>query len=360
MPSFSHILFGFVLVLPVLLLARDRMNYKALLIFILNNYFGPDGTYAFIFLPLNGHTLVGFAVYALIFAFMYSYFSKFSISRDGWRFSIHDDGKIEVPYKQAYMLCLAGGICHFTIDMIGHKGFKTYFFQWYDLNLSAFHHLELWGVDYYHNIGALAAVGYIYIMLVILLLFQVIQKEPKTQYKFAGGIILTTIVLMLVSRGLFFAETEITTPLVILVYFLLPFTLLYGALQQLYEMKTKGIEIPAKEVEPKLILKLIIGLLTILCLTLLIAGIIVNGMATEIGTQFGYDPALFFVGSIAAMILSGILALITISLALRKEFARKLIVTIGIMGYAIVIPLLLAFALSETKVKELFIKGKIE
>jgi hypothetical protein len=356
MPSFSHILYGLALVLPVMIIARDRMNYKAVLIFILNNYFGPDGTYPFVFLPLDGHTVVGFAVYALIFAFMYSYFSKFSISREGLTFTIHDDGKIEVPYKQAYMLCLAGGISHFVIDMIGHKGFKTYFFQWFNLNLSDFHHLELWGVDYYHNIGALAAVGFLYIMFVVLLLFQVIQKESKQQYIFIAGIVTTTIVLMLVSQGLFFAEAEITTPFVVVVYFLIPLTLLYTVLQQLHEMKTKGIVIPAKPVNPKKILKLVLALLSVLCLVLLIGGIIVNGMATEIGTRFGYNPALFYYGSIAAMALSVILGLITISLGLRKEFARKLVIGICFCGYVIVIPLLVSFALSETDVKALFLE----
>lgn len=358
MPSFSHILYGFVLILPVLLIARDRMNYKALLIFILNNYFGPDGTYAFIFLPLNGHTIVGFAVYALIFAFLYSYFSKFSINRDGWKFSIQDDGKMEVPYKQSYMLCLAGGICHFVIDMIGHKGFKTYFSQWDNMNLSDFHHLELWGIDYYHNIGALAAVGYLYILVVVLLLFQVIRQDSKSQYKFVMGIVATTITLMLLSRGLFFAETEITTPFIIIVYFLTPLTLLYTALQQLYEMKVKGIEIPTKSLDPNKILKLVVGLLVFLCLVLLIAGIIVNGMADEIGTRFGYNPALFYYGSIIAIILSGILVIITILIIKRIELGRRIVIAIGLLGYAIVIPLVLAFALSEKEVKALFSTSK--
>jgi hypothetical protein len=300
--------------------------------------------------------VVGFAVYALIFAFMYSYFSKFSISREGWKFTIHDDGKIEVPYKQAYMLCLAGGISHFVIDMIGHKGFKTYFFQWYNLNLSDFHQLELAGIDYYHNIGALAIVGFLYIMFVVLLLFQVIQKKSKKQYLFIVGIVTTTIALMMISNGLFFAEAEITTPFVVIVYFLIPLTLLYTALNQLYEMKNQGTIIPTKPIKAKTILNLVIGLLTVLCLALLIGGIIVNGMATEIATGFGYNPALFFYGSIAAMILSGVLALITISLVFRKEFARKLVIGICFCGYVIVIPLLISFALSETDVKALFSK----
>jgi hypothetical protein len=355
MPSIGHILFGITLTIPIMLIARDRMNYKAVLIFLMNNYFGPDSFYPFIFLPINGHTLLGYVAWAAFLALLYSYISRFSISRDKWRFYIHDDGRIEVPYRQAYMLCLAGGICHFFVDMIGHHGYQFYLSQWFTLNLDQ---VQAWGDAYYHNIGAAAAFGYLFILLVVLLLFQVLQQDSKKQYLFILCVWGTVVLVMLIFGGITFAELEISMTFIISLYFLLPMTLLYAALAQVYEYNQKylknEISSPVRKVNAAQILKIVIGILLVLAIGLFIAGIVVLGLADAISERYGYDRNLFHYGAIAGMVLAGILVVVSILVALKKEIGRQIVIGICFLSYITVVTLVIAFALCEKDVKAMF------
>jgi hypothetical protein len=357
MPGIGHILYGLALVLPVMLIARDRMNYKAVLIFLMNNYFGPDSSYPFIFLPLDGHTIAGFLVWALFLAFMYSYISRFSISRERWRFTIHDDGKIEVPYKQAYMLCAAGGISHFFIDMIGHHGYKLYLSQWFSLNLNQ---VQAWADPYYHEIGPIAFFGILLTMFVILLLYQVLQQDAKAQYKFILSVMGIIVAVIVFIDGKLFAEAEVSMVVMIGLYFLLPLTLLYAALDQVRVFNSipeNSAMIPSnRKLNGPQILNLIVLILIILAIALFIAGIIINQLADSIAQRYGYDRNLFYYGAFGGMGLAIFLAIIAILLKLKIDIARRIVIGIGFVGFVAVIPLVLAFALSENNVKKLFLK----
>jgi hypothetical protein len=253
------------------------------------------------------------------------------------------------------MLCLAGGICHFFIDMIGHRGFNLYLTQWDDTSL---HDIQAWGNAYYHNFGVISILSFVMILIVILLLFQVLQQESKSQYLFILGVMAAIVLITLLIDGQIFAELEMTMVVVIGLYFLFPLTLLYKALSEVFEYNQKQLKEPSERSPRKLnsdqIFKLIVVFLGLLVFALIIAGIVVLGMAEEISTRFGYAEELFTLGSIAVIVLAIFLGITTVLLALKKEFARKIIIGICFMAFITIITMVIAFALCEKDIKEQF------
>src|SRR6056297_1780268 len=128
MPEAGHFVLGLSILLPVFYLTDGKFNKKVAVVFLLNNWLGPDlgQVYSKLFqledlTGLDFHWFIPFMLFAVPLAYFYSYFSRFSVERRNSFLKIVDDGKRDISWRNAYLLCLSGGLLHTIADAIFRK-----------------------------------------------------------------------------------------------------------------------------------------------------------------------------------------------------------------------------------------------
>lgn len=345
MPGASHFLYGLAFILPLMLFAREKVNSKAAIIFVLNNLCGPDSYWPFAFIPLNGHSLLGYPIWAVLLAFFYSYLSRFSLQRTRGRFWLQDDGHNEVGWTNAYLLCVAGGICHFFIDMIGHLELDFPLVQEIYIPWES---IQGWGAAYAHVFTPLVVIGYAFQIAGALLTIHVLTKDTKNQYVFfavfAGAIVLTTLIV----GGFAFGELEVTMVFLIGVFFFTPFTLVAWVFKRLHDHP----EVPQPSrfsVQQKL--RIVFCMLIGLGLLLLVASIVGGIYANQIGDYFGIGGLIVQIGAVAVGIASLVWLIFTfLMIVKRSEKARQVVSGICLLVFVAILPPVLALILNEKEV----------
>ncbi len=119
MPSLGHLLMGALLGLSLYYISdRKFSKYHAFVLFM-NCYMGPDVGWV-IDLGWLSHNVLGFCIFALPMAVIYSYFTRFS--PDFKRKELTDLGKVRIPWLNTYCLVAAGGTLHNYLDGIINGG----------------------------------------------------------------------------------------------------------------------------------------------------------------------------------------------------------------------------------------------
>ena len=123
MPEVGHIFIAMSILIPVFYLTDNKFNKKVAVIFLLSNWIGPDHGQIFSKLfnledltGLDFHWFIPFLLWSIPLAYCYSYFSRFSVKKTERFFTITDDGKRDVNWKNAYLLCMSGGLLHTIAD----------------------------------------------------------------------------------------------------------------------------------------------------------------------------------------------------------------------------------------------------
>ncbi|MFX0136358.1 MAG: hypothetical protein ACFFDN_22140, partial [Candidatus Hodarchaeota archaeon] len=176
MPGIAHLLFGLFLVIPIMYIAKDRLNWKVAFIFVLNNWNGPDSFWPYGFIPFDMHAIISYVIWCIPLALYYSYLSRFSFRRKGNFFEVVDDGRREVKWRNAYILCIAGGISHTFIDTLFHLGMDIHIFQDWHIPFES----VLWfGVSTLKISEGLIILGYVIMTIVSLFIIYFLNRDLK-------------------------------------------------------------------------------------------------------------------------------------------------------------------------------------
>ncbi|TFF95103.1 MAG: hypothetical protein EU544_03455, partial [Promethearchaeota archaeon] len=147
MSGFAHFFLGLSLGFILMYASRGRFSSRHVIIFSINNYIGPDiGTvFWYFFGQQNGqsnlfgfwilqifHTLYGWPLVALLYAWVWVYYSQIDMIKDEsktLKYKWVKNEEIKLTYRQCYELCVAGGILHLFLDALSTLGAKEY--EWY-------------------------------------------------------------------------------------------------------------------------------------------------------------------------------------------------------------------------------------
>ncbi len=121
MPSIAHFILGGIVGLCFYYLDKEKFTKTHVFIFFLCNYLGPDVGWV-LGIGYYTHSLVFWPFFALLLAFFYHYFTRFTIKIDGIKnIEIIDLEGYKLHYVNTYLLVLGAGILHNYLDGIMNK-----------------------------------------------------------------------------------------------------------------------------------------------------------------------------------------------------------------------------------------------
>ncbi len=352
MPGIAHLLFGLMLVIPIILIAKDRFSYKVAAIFVLNNWIGPDSYWPYSYIPLDVDTVLGYIIWAIPLAFFYSYLSRFSLEKSNRFFSFVDEKKRDVNVINAYILCVAGGICHFLIDGLFHGGPPYRFSLWKGVTFSL-GEINTWGTFSLGLSEALIIVGFVAMIVASLFILYFLKKQIKTLLIFFA-ISVGLLFLSLYALGWeVFAEREISVVIFMGFFIFLPLIMLGFVANDVNKNPT-----PLKKpiLSPKWALN-IVGVVSLILtgffLFLGLSGIIAPSIPMFIIGGYLTAEMLLPVG-IVVTVISSIGVIGAIGTFLKINLCRQISIFISLILWFFVYPIMIALVLSRDDIKEMF------
>ncbi|NVM53644.1 MAG: hypothetical protein HWN66_08065 [Candidatus Helarchaeota archaeon] len=363
MPGISHLVFGLMLVIPFMLFAREKFNYKVATIFVLSNWVGPDSYWAWRFIGGDNfdlHALLPFLIWAIPLSLFYSYLSRFSFTKTERFFMIVDDGRREVSLKNAYILCVAGAAFHNFIDTLFHGGFPIDLFPEgspYNIDLAW---IGKWG-EYMIPQGAdiLIIVGFISMIVTSLLIVHFLSRSLKDLLIFLGVIVGFIIFTQIVLGWSTFTERELSATTYTLFFIFLPLLTFAYVMNDVNKNPTK----PSTQfISSESVLKLIAVVSLILAggflflgLSPLFAPSIVNSL---LGGYLG--PSELLIIGLVVSVIAGIGVIGAVGLFFKNKICRNIIIFVSVLLWFFVFPFAIALVLSRSDIKNLFEKESSE
>jgi len=121
MPSIAHLVLGGVIALCFYYISDGKFTKTHAFIFFLSNYLGPDVGWV-LGIGHFTHSLLFWPLFAVVLAFIYHYFTRFTIKIDGIKnIEIIDLEGHKLHFLNTYLLVLAAGILHNYLDGIMNK-----------------------------------------------------------------------------------------------------------------------------------------------------------------------------------------------------------------------------------------------
>ena len=121
MPSIAHLILGGTIAICLYYVSDGKFTKTHAFIFFLCNYLGPDVGWVFGIGRIT-HSLLFWPLFALILAYFYHYFTRFTIKIDGIKnVELIDLEGYKLHYLNTYLLVLAAGILHLYLDGIMNK-----------------------------------------------------------------------------------------------------------------------------------------------------------------------------------------------------------------------------------------------
>ncbi|NVM29459.1 MAG: hypothetical protein HWN65_11520 [Candidatus Helarchaeota archaeon] len=355
MPGITHLLFGLMIVIPIMYMAKEKFSYKVAGIFVLNCWIGPDFQWAYRWITPGvtwPHSLFGFMIWAIPLALFYSYLSRFSFDRTNRFFTIVDDGKRDVSLKNTYLLCLAGGIFHHFIDLLFNgEPYEFHLWDGWDLSLTE---INTWGELSYGLPNVLTIVGFILLVAISLFIIYYLRKEVKDALLFLF-VVMSLVILIYFTLGFeaFGTEREFGAMLCLFCFIFLPLmTLGYVAIN----VNKNPTQPSPPLINKKLALNMIIAITLVVNVAILGLGLI--GMfAPEIPSVLIDLPnEVFFILGILVISLAAIGIVGAIGLILRKNFGRNLVIFFCILLWLFIYPFAIVLFLCRDDIKEMFNK----
>jgi hypothetical protein len=338
-----------VLVLPLLFIARDRVNSKALVVFILNNWIGPDSYWTFIFIPVYGHSALGFLIWAIPLAFFYAYLSRFTLIFEGRKPRLIDQEAVELTWRHAYLLTIAGGLCHFFIDMVGHTDLMLSLVPGWDATLQQ---VQLWGIAYYHNYTAWILIGFLFQVLLCVAMLYIMTRDVKDVLVWLGSTVLLALIFIGIIGGETFGELELPTLLLIGAYFLIPLGLLGYVLRDLYD---RPVKITTTRLSPLQKLRVATGVMTVFGLLITGASLFAIFQSQTLGELFDFDGDVIRQLAFVAIFIGGVITIVALGMGIWKSwYCRRILMGMTFLMLPIVFPFTIFLILKENAVKALF------
>ena len=358
MPAFTHIFYGLCILIPIMYYTRDKFNYKVAIIFLANNYIGPDAAQIFIGLPF--HSILGFLIFAIPLSLFYTYFSRFTIKKtDSYiRLKFEDEGIREVKWRNAYLITVAGGISHFFIDQFYH--WDTEMRIWPGFTIS---HDEMlsWGGSAYHVVDPLMLIGWAIILATIMLSLYVLKKGSKETFKmFLGVTTLSIILMILLTINVFGAEREWGGIVHCTIYVFIPLFLLFYAARDVEENPNTTPDVPKIDRNKHITyISLVSCLISAIFLAVGLIGflspsIIAEPLADKLGGDLNAIAASIQLLGVVIICISGALLVGTAGLFFRNNTCRYIVIALYSILWIFALPYAVALFLCEKEVKEIF------
>jgi hypothetical protein len=353
MPGIAHLVFGLFLVIPIFYIARDKFNYKVALIFVLNNWNGPDSYWAWRFIPINAESIYGYLIWIIPLSLYYSYLSRFSLQRSKNFVKLVDDGVREVNWRHSYLLCLSGGLLHNHIDAFFHRGgHGVEIFPEFSIPFDDFLN---WGISPIEISSGLIVIGFVLMIVVSILAMYYLGKDMKDMFIFLFAVIGVTFLLHFTLGGEYSGnELEIVAIGYNLFYLFIPLMLLAYVANYVNKKPRKPRESPLLNRE--------LGLKLIAVFVIILAGVVLYlGIDTIIGSQFiteliggGIDSVVL---NVIGMLIIGasLIGLIgAIGLFFKINYCRYMVILVSILLFFFVYPFAIALFLCDKDIKALF------
>ena len=121
MPSIAHLVMGGIIGICLYYISDKKFSKTHVFILFLGNYVGPDVGWV-LGIGRFSHSLLFWPVFALALAYVYRYFTRFTLRFNGIKdIEIVDLEHYKLQYLNTYFLVLAGGIMHLYLDSIMNK-----------------------------------------------------------------------------------------------------------------------------------------------------------------------------------------------------------------------------------------------
>ena len=367
MPGIAHLAFGLMLVIPFMLFAREKFNYKVATIFVLNNWVGPDSYWAWRFIPFQMHELLGFLIWAIPLSLFYSYLSRFSFERSHRFFTIVDDGRREVSWRNSYLLCVGGATFHLLIDSLFHGGYtgfgifppeiQDWFQSSFGITLTNPNLADInsWFTSTYGYPETLIIVGFVAMIAASLFIIYYLKRELKVVVIFLFALIAFIFLSQILLGWNTFDEREFAATFYGLFFIFLP---LMGFAYVMYDVNKN----PRKPSEPLMSAEWILRVTAIIALVLA-GGFLFLGLSPYFAPSivvsligsFLTAGEIAIIGPIVAGI-AGIGLVGAIGLFFKIKVCRYITIFISILLWFFVFPLAIALSLGRSDVKVMFEK----
>ncbi len=121
MPSIAHLVMGGIIGICLYYISDGKFSKTHVFILFLGNYVGPDVGWV-LGIGRFSHSLLFWPLFAVGLAYVYRYFTRFTIRINGIKdIEIIDLENYKLQYINTYFLVLAGGIMHLYLDGIMNK-----------------------------------------------------------------------------------------------------------------------------------------------------------------------------------------------------------------------------------------------
>ncbi|MGV9173200.1 MAG: hypothetical protein ACOC44_14125 [Promethearchaeia archaeon] len=357
-PEAGHFIIGLSIIIPIIYLTDGKFNKKVAIIFLLNNWLGPDHGQVFSKLlsleeltGLDFHWFLPFLLWAIPLAYFYSYFSRFSVKRTDNFFALSDEKRREVSWKNAYLLCISGGLLHTIADAFFRH--RVYDSTIKILNgvikpeIGELNNLAYFGIDI--GVSHILLTYFIAIFVVFFGLY-ILDKEFKKVFLFY-----TVYVAVIFCITFFFVGSEYDTAVVILSvsFILLPLMLLFYVDKEVTRNPTSIKKEPRIEAEKGL---KIIGAISLFLATIFILFGLALLVSPGILSSLEIAEVFIIVLGIFVSSVGCIMAIGAIGLFLRKNVCRKILMGASLLMLILIYPLFIFFYIAQDDVKALFRK----
>ncbi|MHA1282411.1 MAG: hypothetical protein ACTSVV_17580 [Promethearchaeota archaeon] len=360
MPSgIGHIIIGLAILIPILYYTDGKFNKKVAAVFLINNWIGPDSAQAFGFLEdivfLDFHWLIPFLIWAIPLALVFSFMSRFSIRRTKHFFTVVDDLKREVSWKNAYLLCVSGGVIHTIADAIfRHETYNSTIKLLDNViqpKLGELYHLA----SYEQDVGALQAIPFIIMITVLILAVYIVERNYKDIliiYAIICG--LTLLLAFGFGDKIIGEEYDIAVIILATIFILIPIMLLFYVEK---DVRKNPIEIREKTIiQPEIGLKIIFVFLLIIGAGFLLLGIYALSIS-PVNNFLDINADLFIFLSYIVISVGALMIFSAIGLILKLRIGRFIAMAISAFLIPLVYPLLIFYFLCRNDVKTLFNKN---
>ncbi|MHA1148968.1 MAG: hypothetical protein ACTSR8_12080 [Promethearchaeota archaeon] len=358
MPEVGHFVIGLSILIPIFYLTDGKFNKKVAIIFLMNNWIGPDHGQIFTkllnlekFVGLDFHWFLPFLLWAIPLAYFYSYMSRFSMERSERFLKLVDDGKREVSWKNSYLLSISGGLIHTLADTIFRH-------QTYNSTLKILNHvIEPKMGELYALAGFGVDIGVIHILftyaIAIFVVFFGLYILDKNFKKVFGFFSVYLIIVFFIT--LFFVGSEYDTAVIILsaAFIVLPLMLLFYVEKDVRNNPTIMKEFSKINAEKGLKLTGLISFLISLTLLIFASVVLVN---PDLLSSLEIDSLIIITLAILLIIIAGVMMLGSIGLFLKMIISRKIILFTTLVMFILIYPLFIFFYLNQEDIKLLFKK----
>ncbi|MHA1512073.1 MAG: hypothetical protein ACTSRX_10190 [Promethearchaeota archaeon] len=359
MPFFGHFIIAMSIIIPIYYFNKEKFHYKVAVIFVLNNWIGPDTAHAYFFLPINFHYLIPYLFWALPMAFFYSYISRFSIKFENRKFRVIDDKHKVLNWRNAYLLMISGGILHTVSDTIFRSNLKFKFIE--NIFEPRLYEIQEYGMGFGIDSGAIHLYGYLILIFMSFLIFFFFNRNIKDMLIFYSIYIAVVIVsILLLGDDLAGEEFDIGVIFIAIIFIFIPLFLLFYVANSVSKQDPESMK--TRILSEKQIKR---GLLSVSIITLLISGLLLTwGVLCFTNSEIFEE---FFKVNENGVIFLGIFVLILAFCALyggigiffKQKFAR--LITALMLSFLLVFiyPMFAVFYLYQDDVKTFYDKKEL-